>query len=773
MTRVLAPDVALRPAQAQALAYAGGRLAITAAPGSGKTFILTQLVVHLVADLSVRPDQILVLTYMRAAALGFRARVAALLARRGLAARGLTVCTIHSFCQRILRQDHGRFEEGDGAFSVMADAEQYGILRRGLHAYLAAPERAERFGRRVRDRDPEDARRDAIDAARKAISAAKQARRTPTELGEALAGVPEIGFLARYYHDHQQAMRLLDFDDLLISAVDRLRAHPALLAHFRATCRYLLEDEAQDSTPVQHELLELLAGPEGHLVRVGDPNQAIMSSFTNSSPGLFGAFCAEAPTLSMAESSRSALPVIDLANRLVALTAAHPDAGIRAAFGGGAIQPATAGPRNPVAAAGALGWREYRDREEETARVIEDVRRHLREHPGDTCAVLCVANSMIRSADGGGYISAARAAGLDVFDASGDRPAAEPFITVMARAFGALDAFGGGHGGQPHPGGVDLPGDSHLAELAAALAKHRGYRTGSAGALARVVAALGYERLVLAAGRLRPARPAGVPEADYLAVVDAAERLEALLGLRHLPPGELCLAAAGLLAPQDAEAPLVAAKVARLARARERLDSEEPRLRAARGTVRSLRDLLDELQRSGRAARLLADPGETRPPAPGQVVVTTLHKAKGAEYDAVWIPNLGYGLGQGKSSFPWEAGEVRIFDEAAILAERMARGEPGGSVALDAYRTELIGERLRLLYVGITRAKTRLTLSGYAWGKQPVAPAHVLALASACQASTGSCRASVARTQASACESGPTRGATDGRGAADSRGRLG
>ena len=71
----------LRPAQAEILTYRGGPLAISAVPGAGKTFVLTQLIARLVGDpeLNVRPQQILVLTYMRGAATGFKRRAAQVL----------------------------------------------------------------------------------------------------------------------------------------------------------------------------------------------------------------------------------------------------------------------------------------------------------------------------------------------------------------------------------------------------------------------------------------------------------------------------------------------------------------------------------------------------------------------------------------------------------------------------------------------------------------------------------------------------------------------
>ena len=96
----------LRPAQAEILAYTGGPLAISAVPGAGKTFILTELVARLVGDpaLAVRPHQILVLTYMRGAAMTFKRRAAKVLGAQGLTAYGLQCMTIHAFCLAVVRQ---------------------------------------------------------------------------------------------------------------------------------------------------------------------------------------------------------------------------------------------------------------------------------------------------------------------------------------------------------------------------------------------------------------------------------------------------------------------------------------------------------------------------------------------------------------------------------------------------------------------------------------------------------------------------------------------
>lgn len=721
MTRPVSPTDTLRPAQARALAYTGGRMAISAAPGAGKTYILTRLVVRLVADLGVRPGRILVLTYMRSAALTFRARVAAELAKRHLPATGLLACTIHSFCQRVLRHEADRSAGLDepGEFRVISEAEQLTILRRGLDQYLRAPEAAQALQRRSPDRDPEESRREITEAARRVISAGKQARRPLPDLLAALDEAPEIAYLTRLYHERQQAERLLDFDDLLVSAVDRLESDPGLLAHYRSTFEYLLEDEAQDSTPIQNRLLELLAGPDGNLVRVGDPNQAIMSSFTNSAPTLFRDFCARTPTIAMTESSRSAAPILELANRLVAFSRLHPDPVISGAFSGEPIQPASAGPRNPDAAASGLSWSVYESREHEIAGVVADVRKHLEVHPNRTCAILCATNAMIRTADGGGYLAALQAAGLPVFDDSPPATRASS-LALLRRALTLLNVG---------PPDARESSASALVALAHALAGSRGLRLASRSGLDGAARRLGMRALVATSGRLRPARPADVAESDYLLLVEAAEITERLLGLRGLPPTDLLLSAALLLEPDNPDALLLAARIGRL------VETGPGRPRSAGGALRAALNLIEDLERTGKAEKLLAEPAAARAPGPGQVVVTTLHRSKGAEYDAVWIPNLGYTYG--KSAFPWTLDEVRIFDEAGILAERLARGESGGDAGLLAFRQESAAERLRLLYVGITRARLYLALSCSSYGRGPVAPAHVLALAEACRAGTG------------------------------------
>ena len=69
--------------------------------------------------------------------------------------------------------------------------------------------------------------------------------------------------------------RLMDYDDQLVYAHNILRKCPELLASLRQRYRVICVDEAQDSSKIQHMIIELLAGPEGSLFMVGDEDQSI------------------------------------------------------------------------------------------------------------------------------------------------------------------------------------------------------------------------------------------------------------------------------------------------------------------------------------------------------------------------------------------------------------------------------------------------------------------------------------------------------------------
>ena len=90
----------------------------------------------------------------------------------------------------------------------------------------------------------------------------------------------------------------------------------SLLARLQRRWPYVLEDEAQDSSTLQEQMLSLLTSSHGNWVRVGDPNQAINTTFTSADPRFLREFVQRdmVRSLPLPNSGRSAMPIIELAN---------------------------------------------------------------------------------------------------------------------------------------------------------------------------------------------------------------------------------------------------------------------------------------------------------------------------------------------------------------------------------------------------------------------------------------------------------------------------
>jgi DNA helicase-2/ATP-dependent DNA helicase PcrA len=137
----------------------------------------------------------------------------------------------------------------------------------------------------------------------------------------------ELGY--SIYSDYQRALAYrgaVDFDDLIRLALTLLESDQEYLERLRYRYPYILEDEAQDSSLSQQRILNLLAGEGGNWVRVGDPNQAIFETFTTADPELLRQFIRENPHADMPESGRSQPSIISLANHLIDwVMTDHPD----------------------------------------------------------------------------------------------------------------------------------------------------------------------------------------------------------------------------------------------------------------------------------------------------------------------------------------------------------------------------------------------------------------------------------------------------------------
>ncbi|WP_418739441.1 ATP-dependent helicase [Enorma sp.] len=247
----------LNPAQREAVLTTEGPLLVLAGAGSGKTRVLTYRIAHIVADLDVRPWRILAITFTNKAAAEMRERLQALLPD---GTRGMWVCTFHAMCVRMLREDADLLGY-TGQFTIYDDDDSRRMVRDIMQALGI------------------EQKQFPLNMIRSKISAAKNAMVGPEEFMRQASTPPEQK-AAQVYLELERRLRAanaMDFDDLLVRALELLRTRPEVLEKYQERFRYISVDEYQDTNHVQYEIANLLAAKYQNLMVVGDDDQSIYS----------------------------------------------------------------------------------------------------------------------------------------------------------------------------------------------------------------------------------------------------------------------------------------------------------------------------------------------------------------------------------------------------------------------------------------------------------------------------------------------------------------
>src|SRR5918911_1045237 len=245
--------------QREAVTYGEGPLLILAGAGSGKTRVLTHRIAWLVRTGRARAGEILAITFTNKAAQEMRERVELLLGRR---ARGMWVMTFHSACARLLRAEAARLGY-TRTFTIYDQADARRLTKRCLDDVGADTKRFTPAAVHNQISDAKNKLRDA-DAYRQLVGSFFE---------QTVADVYEL------YEQGLHRMNAMDFDDLLVRAVNVLELFPEVRERYATTFRHVLVDEYQDTNHVQYRLLQLLAGgDDGHrnLMVVGDDAQCVI-----------------------------------------------------------------------------------------------------------------------------------------------------------------------------------------------------------------------------------------------------------------------------------------------------------------------------------------------------------------------------------------------------------------------------------------------------------------------------------------------------------------
>ncbi|MEU0218318.1 DNA helicase PcrA [Streptomyces sp. NPDC006265] len=234
--------------QRAAVVHSGSPLLIVAGAGSGKTRVLTHRIAHLLAERDVHPGQILAITFTNKAAGEMKERVEQLVGPR---ANAMWVMTFHSACVRILRRESKKLGF-TSSFSIYDAADSKRLMALVCRDLDLDPKRfpPKSFSAKI-----SNLKNELIDEEDFAAQATDGFEKT----------------LAQAYVMYQSRLReanALDFDDLIMTTVNLLRAFPDVAEHYRRRFRHVLVDEYQDTNHAQYALVRELVGTSEHAVDV-------------------------------------------------------------------------------------------------------------------------------------------------------------------------------------------------------------------------------------------------------------------------------------------------------------------------------------------------------------------------------------------------------------------------------------------------------------------------------------------------------------------------
>ena len=248
----------LNDRQKEAVLHTEGPLLIMAGAGSGKTRVVTHKIAYLIEELGVFPGNILAITFTNKAANEMKERVSKLL---NTDVESMWIGTFHSICVRILRRDIDKIGY-DRSFSIYDRDDQITLIRECIKEV---------------DVDKSMFKESSVLAR---ISSLKDQQVDPEAyIIENYGDYRErkIGELYQLYQKKLKQYNALDFDDLLIKAVELLRENKAILSYYQEKFKYVFVDEYQDTNRIQYQLVKLLSARHRNICVVGDSDQSIYS----------------------------------------------------------------------------------------------------------------------------------------------------------------------------------------------------------------------------------------------------------------------------------------------------------------------------------------------------------------------------------------------------------------------------------------------------------------------------------------------------------------
>lgn len=333
----------LNAAQKQAVDTVEGPVLVVAGPGTGKTHILTLRIANILKETQASPDSVLVLTFTDSAARTVAKRLIPLIGEE--AARKVGTFTFHSFAEEVMK----RYPEAFPAFTdrrLMGEVEQVlvwrHVLETGAVEHLRTPKAPFHYLRDLKSLEDdltrerisldqyrawlkeEEARIEADPSLRyvRGGKGGAAGEMKPAGLAkiERLAKGYEAATLIEAYWAEKDALGVYGYTDVLRIVVDAMQEDEALRAELQEQYQYVLADEHQDANALQHAMLDALAYDEHpNLFVVGDEKQAIFG-FQGADTTHFATFLTQYPrtaVIPLTENFRSYQDILDCSHGLL------------------------------------------------------------------------------------------------------------------------------------------------------------------------------------------------------------------------------------------------------------------------------------------------------------------------------------------------------------------------------------------------------------------------------------------------------------------------
>ena len=331
----------LRPGQQNLADWNVGEMAVSAVPGAGKSHSLAIAAAIAIAKNQLHSrKQLVIVTYTRSAAASIKSKIRQRLKDLMLPPGGFVVHTLHGLALNIANSQKELSGLNLDRVTIVSPTIGHRVIRGAVEKWiLTHPRPYQKLleGIQFDGEETERLRRQSVlrtevlpSLAYTAVREAKSSGLLPEDLYQ-LSELAEdeyniLKIAAGLYQEYQQAMArrdLIDYDDMILAAL-RVLDYAPMRALWQNQVFAVFEDEAQDSSPLQEKLISILASngdrPQSspNLVRAGDPNQAINSTFTPADPLYFNWLCQTCAQLgslaTMERAGRSSEIIIKAAN---------------------------------------------------------------------------------------------------------------------------------------------------------------------------------------------------------------------------------------------------------------------------------------------------------------------------------------------------------------------------------------------------------------------------------------------------------------------------